>query len=50
MMIKILVLAAYILAVLALGMLIRGRVKDSPSEYFLAGRKLGFFVLFGFRE
>ncbi|BDQ34902.1 sodium:solute symporter family protein [Pseudodesulfovibrio portus] len=47
MMIKILVLAAYIVAVLALGMLIRGRVKDSPSEYFLAGRKLGFFVLFG---
>jgi SSS family solute:Na+ symporter len=47
MLFRILILAAYILAVLALGVFVRERVQDSPTEYFLAGRKLGLFVLLG---
>jgi SSS family solute:Na+ symporter len=44
---KLLVLVTYIVAMLGLGLYIRGRVRDSPSEYFLAGRRLGLFVLLG---
>lgn len=45
--VKILVLAGYFSLVLLLGFLARGRIKDSPAEYFLAGRGLGAFVLLG---
>ncbi len=41
------VLAVYFIAVLALGLLARSRLKDSPSQYFLAGRGLSTFVLIG---
>jgi SSS family solute:Na+ symporter len=44
---KLLVLVTYIVAMLGLGLYIRGRVQDSPAEYFLAGRRLGLFVLLG---
>ena len=44
---KILVLAAYFCVVLLLGFLAKSRLKDSPSDYFLAGRGLSTFVLIG---
>lgn len=44
---KVLILVAYISAMLGLGLFIRGKVKDTPTEYFLAGRRLGLFVLVG---
>jgi SSS family solute:Na+ symporter len=44
---KLLILVIYIAAMLGLGLFIRGRVQDSPTEYFLAGRRLGLFVLLG---
>ena len=47
MLIKVMVLASYFLVVLLLGFLVRGKVRDTPGEYFLAGRGLGTFVLIG---
>ena len=44
---KVSVLAAYFLVVIVLGLLARGRLKDGPADYFLAGRGLGSFVLLG---
>lgn len=44
---KVLVLASYFALVLTLGLLARSRLKDSPSDYFLAGRGLSGFVLIG---
>lgn len=41
------VVIAYFLFVLALGLLAKSRLKDSPSQYFLAGRSLGSFILLG---
>ena len=41
------VLVLYFLIVMVLGLLARSRIKDSPSQYFLAGRGLGTFVLIG---
>jgi len=41
------ILVGYLAAMLSLGIYIRGKVKESPTDYFLAGRKLGFFVLLG---
>ena len=44
---KVLVLAGYFAGVLAVGLLAKSRIKDPPSEYFLAGRKFGPLVLLG---
>ncbi|MCB2189614.1 MAG: sodium:solute symporter family protein [Deltaproteobacteria bacterium] len=41
------VLAAYFVIVLFLGMLAKSRLKDTPANYFLAGRGLSFLVLLG---
>jgi SSS family solute:Na+ symporter len=41
------VVIAYFLFVLALGLLAKSRLKDSPTQYFLAGRSLGSFILLG---
>ena len=41
------VLICYFLAVLVLGMYARTRLKEGPSQYFLAGRGLSTFVLVG---
>jgi SSS family solute:Na+ symporter len=41
------VVIAYFLFVLVLGLLAKSRLKDSPSQYFLAGRSLGSFILLG---
>ena len=45
--VKITVLGFYFLIVLALGFLARSKLRESPSEYFLAGRSLGTLVLIG---
>jgi SSS family solute:Na+ symporter len=45
MVLKASILAIYFLIVLGLGLLARSRIKDSPSQYFLAGRGLSPFVL-----
>jgi len=45
--IKIFVLTAYFLVVLAIGLAARTRWKSSPESYFLADRKLGTLVLLG---
>ncbi len=47
MLIRVLVLAAYFLLVLILGFFARCRLNAGPSDYFLAGRGLGSFVLVG---
>lgn len=47
MVVKISVLAAYFLIVLAIGLIARTRWKSSPENYFLADRKLGPLVLLG---
>ncbi len=44
---KVAVLAVYFLVVLVLGFLARSQLKDGPTDYFLAGRGLGSFVLVG---
>ena len=44
---KVIVLTVYFVAVLALGFLAKSRLKDGPTDYFLAGRALGPFVLVG---
>lgn len=44
---KLLVLVTYFVSMLGLGLYIRGRIHDSPTEYFLAGRRLGLFVQLG---
>lgn len=44
---RLLVIIAYFLFVLLLGLLAKSRLKDSPSQYFLAGRSLGSFILLG---
>jgi SSS family solute:Na+ symporter len=44
---RVLVLAAYFLLVLVLGFLARSRLRDTPSDYFLAGRSLRWFILLG---
>ncbi len=44
---RILVLAVYFIVVLILGLMAKGRLRDSPSQYFLAGRGLGSFILLG---
>jgi len=44
---KACVIASYFVLVVVLGFLARSRLKDSPSEYFLAGRGLSSFVLLG---
>ncbi|MBN1855994.1 MAG: sodium:solute symporter family protein [Dehalococcoidia bacterium] len=44
---RISVLAAYFVILLSIGFLARRRLKDSPGEYFLAGRSLSVFVLVG---
>ena len=43
--VKIIVLVAYFLIVLAIGFIARTRWKSSPETYFLADRKLGTWVL-----
>ncbi|MBU2549438.1 MAG: sodium:solute symporter family protein [Proteobacteria bacterium] len=47
MLVKILVLAAYFTFVIWLGFMARTRIKESPSDYFLAGRNLSAVVLVG---
>jgi len=47
MVVKISVLVAYFLIVLAIGFIARTRWKSSPETYFLADRKLGTLVLLG---
>lgn len=44
---RLAVIAAYFVFVLLLGLLAKSRLKDSPSQYFLAGRSLGSFILIG---
>jgi SSS family solute:Na+ symporter len=44
---RLLIISAYFLLVLLLGLVARSRLKDSPSDYFLAGRSLGGFILVG---
>lgn len=44
---KIVVLTVYFLVVLILGFMAKSRLRDGPSDYFLAGRGLGPFVLVG---
>ncbi len=44
---RVIVIVAYFLFVLLLGLLAKSRLKDSPSQYFLAGRSLGSFILVG---
>jgi len=44
---RIAVLACYFAIVLLLGFLARSRLKDNPTQYFLAGRGLSTFVLLG---
>ena len=47
MVVKISVLCAYFLIVLAIGFIARTRWKSTPETYFLADRKLGTLVLLG---
>ena len=47
MLIKVSVLCAYFLIVLAIGFIARTRWKSSPETYFLADRKLGPLILLG---
>ena len=47
MFIKVSVLCAYFLVVLAIGFIARTRWKSSPETYFLADRKLGPLILLG---
>jgi SSS family solute:Na+ symporter len=47
MLIKVSVLCAYFLIVLAIGFIARTRWKSSPEAYFLADRKLGPLILLG---
>jgi SSS family solute:Na+ symporter len=44
---RLAVIIAYFVFVLLLGLLAKSRLKDSPSQYFLAGRSLGSFILIG---
>jgi SSS family solute:Na+ symporter len=44
---KILLLSSYFLMVLVLGFIAKSRLKNSPGDYFLAGRGLSGFVLIG---
>ncbi len=44
---RLVVLASYFLMVLVLGLLAKSKIKDNPSQYFLAGRSLRSFVLIG---
>ncbi|MFH1060409.1 MAG: sodium:solute symporter family protein [Pseudomonadota bacterium] len=44
---RLAVLACYFIVVLALGLLAKSRLKDNPTQYFLAGRGLRTFVLIG---
>ena len=44
---KVLVLVAYFALVLALGFAAKSRLRDNPSQYFLAGRGLSTFLLVG---
>ncbi len=41
------VLVTYFVIVIVMGFIARGRLKESPDGYFLAGRGLGTFVLIG---
>jgi len=44
---RIAVIAAYFLGVILLGLIARRGLGKSPSDYFLAGRSLGSFILIG---
>lgn len=44
---RVLVMVLYFAVVLVLGFFARSKIKDSPGQYFLAGRGLSTFVLIG---
>lgn len=44
---RLVVLACYFTVVLIMGLLAKSRLKDNPTQYFLAGRSLRSFVLIG---